>query len=262
MNIISSRSGRISPGRLDRRSRDGGRGGSRLMTVLPRAGSPSDTPPLLDEPGPAAPPPSPTPSPGRRSLRPGSGRPVVDGQQQMKDYQSSQLNFTSFSPICEHARGHVCKHLHRGDRWRTVKDREEEDVHWICWTDLEGQHKASPTERCHTDTGPTDLVSYIDAAAAQAVDVLFTFVHEATDQPVVAEGDAGHLGDVLVTLVLTDVATVIHQAGHEVAPPTLHLVALFYLMYWKVRGKAHTELWSKVATTCIGCGIIWRRFNK
>ena len=58
------------------------------------------------------------------------------------------------------------------------------------------------------------LVSHIDAAAAQAVDVFFTFVHEATDQSVVAEDDAGHLGDVLVTLVLADVATVIHQAGH------------------------------------------------
>ena len=73
------------------------------------------------------------------------------------------------------------------------------------------------------------LVSHVDAAAVQAVDVFFTFVHEAADQPVVAEDDAGHLGDVLVALVLADVAAVIHQAGHQVAPPPLLLVTLLYL---------------------------------
>lgn len=72
-------------------------------------------------------------------------------------------------------------------------------------------------------------MSHIDAAAAQVIDVLFTFVHEATDQSVVAEDDAGHFGDVLVTLVLADVATVIHQAGHQVAPSPLLLVTLLYL---------------------------------
>lgn len=56
----------------------------------------------------------------------------------------------------------------------------------------------------------THLVSYVDAAAAQVVDVFFTFVHEAADQSVVTEDDAGHFGDVLVALVLADVATVIH----------------------------------------------------
>lgn len=69
----------------------------------------------------------------------------------------------------------------------------------------------------------------VDAAAVQAVDVVSAFVHEAADQPVVAEDDAGHLGDVLVTLALADVATVIHEAGHQVAPPSLHLVTLLYL---------------------------------
>lgn len=73
------------------------------------------------------------------------------------------------------------------------------------------------------------LVSNVDAAAVQVVDVFFTFVHEAADQPVVAEDDAGHLGDVLVALVLADVATVIHQTGHQVAPPPLLVVALLYL---------------------------------
>lgn len=53
-------------------------------------------------------------------------------------------------------------------------------------------------------------MSYVDAAAAQVVDVFFTFVHEAADQSVVTEDDAGHFGDVLVALVLADVATVIH----------------------------------------------------
>lgn len=90
-----------------------------------------------------------------------------------------------------------------------------------------------------------DLVSYVDAAAAQAVDIFFAFVHEATDQPVVAEDDAGHLGDILVTLVLTDVNTVIHQAGHQVAPPSLHLITLLYLKVrniWQVRGEQTTDL--------------------
>lgn len=73
------------------------------------------------------------------------------------------------------------------------------------------------------------LVSNVDAAAVPVVDVLFTFVHEAADQSVVAEDDAGHLGDVLVALVLADVAAVIHQAGHQVAPPPLLVVALLYL---------------------------------
>lgn len=72
-------------------------------------------------------------------------------------------------------------------------------------------------------------MSYVDAATVQVVDVLLTFVHEAADQPVVAEDDAGHLGDVLVALVLADVAAVIHQAGHQVAPPPLLLIALLYL---------------------------------
>ena len=69
-------------------------------------------------------------------------------------------------------------------------------------------------------------MSHVDAAAVQDVDVVFTFVHEATDETKVAEDDTGHLGDVLVTLVLADVATVIHQAGHQVAPPSLLLVTL------------------------------------
>lgn len=63
----------------------------------------------------------------------------------------------------------------------------------------------------------------------QGVDVLFALVHEATDEAVVTEDDAGHLGDVLITLVLCDVTTVIHQAGHQVALPPLLLMALFEL---------------------------------
>lgn len=88
------------------------------------------------------------------------------------------------------------------------------------------------------------LGSYVDAATVQVVDVFFTFVHEATDQSVVTEDDTGHLGDVLVALVLADVATVIHQAGDEVAPPTLLLVTLLYLKVPQVRGGEllHAEL--------------------
>lgn len=77
------------------------------------------------------------------------------------------------------------------------------------------------------------LLSYVDAPAAQAVYILFAFIHEATDESVVAEDDAGDLGDVLVALVLADVASVIHQAGHQVSPPSLLLVTLLYL---QVRG--------------------------
>lgn len=72
-------------------------------------------------------------------------------------------------------------------------------------------------------------MSDVDAAAAQTVDIFFTFVHEAADQSVVAKDDAGHLGDVLVALVLADVATVIHQTGNQVAPPPLLLITLLYL---------------------------------
>lgn len=54
----------------------------------------------------------------------------------------------------------------------------------------------------------------------QGVDVIATLVHEAADQPVVAVDDGGHLGDVLVALILRDVAAMIHQAGHQVAFPT------------------------------------------
>ena len=67
------------------------------------------------------------------------------------------------------------------------------------------------------------------AATVQAVDVLATIVHEATDEAVVAEHDAGHLGDVLVALVLRDVAAVIHQAGNQVALSSLLRRTFFYL---------------------------------
>lgn len=78
-------------------------------------------------------------------------------------------------------------------------------------------------------------MSNIDASTAQAVDVFFTLVHEATDQPVVTEDYTGHLGDVLVTLVLADVATVINQAGHQVAPAPLLLVTLLELKIINMR---------------------------
>ena len=67
----------------------------------------------------------------------------------------------------------------------------------------------------------SDLLPGADAAAEQGVDVVATVVHEAADELVVAEDDAGHLGHVLPALVLADVATVIHQAGNEVALPQL-----------------------------------------
>lgn len=90
------------------------------------------------------------------------------------------------------------------------------------------------------------LVPGADAAAVQSVDVVAALVHEATDKPVVAEHDGRHLGDVLVALVVADVAAVIHQAGHQVAPPSLLLVALLYLKVsntWRVRGSAQDRLY-------------------
>lgn len=44
-----------------------------------------------------------------------------------------------------------------------------------------------------------------------------TLLHEAADQPEVAEDDGGHLGDVLAALVVADVAAVIHQTGDQEA---------------------------------------------
>ena len=63
----------------------------------------------------------------------------------------------------------------------------------------------------HVHTHAAHLVSHVDTAAAQAVNIFFAFVHEAADQSVVTEDDTGHLGDVLVALVLADVVAVIHQ---------------------------------------------------
>lgn len=73
------------------------------------------------------------------------------------------------------------------------------------------------------------LLSGADAAAVQSIDVIVTLGHEAADQPVVAEYDARHLGDVLVALVVADVPTVIHQAGHQVALPQLLRCTFFDL---------------------------------
>lgn len=75
----------------------------------------------------------------------------------------------------------------------------------------------------------------------QGVDILATFVHEATDEAVVTEHNAGHLDDVLVALVLCDVTAVIHQAGHQVALPSLLRCTFFYL---KEGGKENYRLCS------------------
>lgn len=71
------------------------------------------------------------------------------------------------------------------------------------------------------DINSPHLLSGADAATFQRVDVIATLVHEAADQPVVAENDGGHLGDVLVALVVGDVATVIYKAGNQVTFPQL-----------------------------------------
>lgn len=73
------------------------------------------------------------------------------------------------------------------------------------------------------------LISCADAAAAKGVDVIATLVHESADQPVVAEDDAGHLGDVLVALVVADIVAVVDEAGHQVALPQLLCCTFFNL---------------------------------
>lgn len=73
------------------------------------------------------------------------------------------------------------------------------------------------------------LLSSDDVPTLQGVDVFKTLVREATDHSVVAEDDAGHLGDVLVALVVADVATMFHQTGHQVAFPQLLRSTFFNL---------------------------------
>lgn len=63
----------------------------------------------------------------------------------------------------------------------------------------------------------------------QGVDVLSALVHESAYKAEVTEDDAGHLRDVLTALVLGDVATVIHQAGHEIALTSLFSCTFFNL---------------------------------
>lgn len=77
------------------------------------------------------------------------------------------------------------------------------------------------------------LFSKPNAPTFQNVDVIFTVIHEATDQTVITENDGCHLGDVLVTLVLSDVASVIHQAGNQVTFSNWFISTLFDLLKGK-----------------------------
>lgn len=75
----------------------------------------------------------------------------------------------------------------------------------------------------------TYFFSNRDASTLQRVDVFSAFVHKSTNQPIVAEDDAGHLSDVLMTLAFSDVATVIDQARHQIAFPSFLIRTLFQL---------------------------------
>lgn len=55
------------------------------------------------------------------------------------------------------------------------------------------------------------LFSRSNAATFQEIDVSLAVIHEATDQPIITEDNGCHFSDVLMTLVLGDVASVIHQ---------------------------------------------------
>lgn len=81
---------------------------------------------------------------------------------------------------------------------------------------------------CSSDAA-SHLLPHADAAAVQRVDVLAAAVREAADEAEVAEDDAGHLGDVLLAVVVADVAAVVHQAGHQVALAQLLGSAFFNL---------------------------------
>lgn len=61
------------------------------------------------------------------------------------------------------------------------------------------------------------LFSGSNAATFQEIDVSLAVVHEATDQPIIAEDNGCHFSDVLMALVLSDVASVIHQTRHQEA---------------------------------------------
>lgn len=88
------------------------------------------------------------------------------------------------------------------------------------------------------------LLSSDDVPTLQGVDVIMTLLHEATDQSVVAEDDAGHLGDVLVALVVADVATMFHQTGHQVAFSQLLRSTFFNLS----RDRNTSKFWFRTAS--------------
>lgn len=77
------------------------------------------------------------------------------------------------------------------------------------------------------------LFSKPNAATFQNVDIIFAVIHEATDQTVITENDGCHLGDILVTLIFSDVASVIHQAGDQVTFPNRFISTFFNLLQRK-----------------------------
>lgn len=94
-----------------------------------------------------------------------------------------------------------------------------------------------------SDIPSPHLLSGADAATFQHVDVIATLAHEAADQPVVTENNGGHLGDVLVALVVGDVATVIYKAGNQVTFPQL-LRGTFFNLNGEKRRRHFSESWS------------------
>lgn len=55
------------------------------------------------------------------------------------------------------------------------------------------------------------LFSRSNAATFEEIDVSFAVIHEATDQTIITEDNGCHFSDVLMALVLSDVASMIHQ---------------------------------------------------
>lgn len=80
------------------------------------------------------------------------------------------------------------------------------------------------------------LFSRSNAATFQEIDVSFAVVHEATDQAVITEDNGCHFSDVLMALVLSDVASVIHQTWHQEPFTNWFICTLLYLLK-KKKGK-------------------------
>lgn len=83
------------------------------------------------------------------------------------------------------------------------------------------------------------LFTKTDTATFQNVDIIFAVIHEATNQTVITENDSCHFGNVLVTLIFSYVASVIHQAGNHVTFTNWFFSTFFNLLKKKKVATLH-----------------------